>query len=265
MFHRTTLLTAALLSLGLALPAACGKDEPLAPKAEALEEAAPKSEASVPWTLTTEDAQVRFEMEAPFERQEGKVPSSAISGTLHLDLGDLTQSTGLIAVSIADLEIFMQKTEEAGKFGGEMEKDATQNEHMRDWLEIGDDAPADALEQNQRVQFSLAEVVEATPKDLTAMEGSERSVELTIKGEFLLHQRKTAKTVKLRATFEFEGDTPKSVRVETVEPFGVSLSEHDVRPRTGFGTLAKKTLGALSDKVAEQADVSVAFTATPAS
>jgi len=260
----TRIATALPLLTLLVLPAGCGgEDVPLAPKAEKLEEVAPKVETAAAWALQSEGAKVTFEMQAPFERQDGEVPAAAVSGTLHLDPRDLRQSTGLVAVDIGELQIFMQKAEEAGKYG-EREKSDLQNEHMRDWLEIGDDVPAEALAKNRRVEFSLREVVEVSQADVSKLSGAERTVTLTVKGDFLLHQRKVEKTVTLAAIFHYEGDRPTRVDVRTTEPFAVSLPEHDVHPRTGFGTLAKKTLGALSDKVGEEAKVSVAFSATPA-
>lgn len=248
----------------LCVPAACGGEEvALAPRSQKLEQAVPKTETAAQWSVVSEDSEVTFEMQAPFERQYGEVPSSAISGTLHLDPTDLRQSTGLVAVDISQLEIFMHKANEEGEFG-EREKSETQNEHMRDWLEIGDDVPAPQLDDNRTVEFSLREVVEASPANVSAMTGPQRVVTLTAKGEFLLHQRKSEQTVKLQATFHYDGDRPTSVDVETLEPFAVALPAHDVRPRTGFGSLANKTLGALSDKVGEEARVRVSFSATPA-
>ena len=254
-------ITSSLFAL-LALPVGCaGEDVKLAPKAEQLKEAAPKSEAAMEWAVQAKGSEVGFEMQAPFERQDGTVPESALSGSLHIDVQDLRQSTGLIAVDISELEIYMQKAEEEGKYG-EREKSDLQNEHMRDWLEIGEDAPADQLAKNRRVQFSLLEVTEASAAP-SSLSGAERTVELTVKGEFLLHQHKVEKTVDLSATFHYEGDTPTRIDVKTRAPFKVALPEHDVRPRTGFGALAKKTLGALSDKVGEEAQVSLSFSATP--
>lgn len=252
-----------LVLLSLLVPAACKDDVELAPKAEKLEEAAPKTEAATVFTVQAEGSAVSFEMQAPFERQEGTVPTQALSGSLHVDPHDLTKTTGLVMVDLAKLEIFMQKAEEEGDYG-EREKSDVQNEHMRDWLEIGDDVPADVLKDNQRVEFSITEVKDVSTADVSAMEGAERTVTFTAGGEFLLHQRKSPKAVKMEATFHYQGDTPTTVEVRTVEPFAVGLAEHDVRPRTGFGTLAQKTLSTLSSKVAEEAQVSVSFTAVPA-
>lgn len=257
-------LALAFGALALAPLSGCGEDPKLAPKSEALSAAKPKSEAAVEWAVQGEGSTVRFEMQAPFEKQDGTVPASALSGTLHIDPTDLRKSTGLLTVDIGELEIFMQKAEEKGEYG-ERIKDDTQNEHMRDWLEIGDDAPDAERAKNRAVQFSLLEVTDASATDLGTLSGAERTVTLTANGEFLLHQHKVKKTVKLSATFHYEGDKATGLDVKTVSPFAVALPEHDVRPRTGFGKLAKKTLGALADKVGEQADVTVEFSAIPAS
>ncbi len=262
MQRRFVVLLPLLGSLMLS-PACGGEDVELAPKAEKLEQVAPKTQTAMAWTVQGTGSTVTFEMEAPFERQDGTVPATALSGSLHLDLGDLTKSTGLLTVDISALEIFMQKAEDEGQYG-ERDKSDLQNEHMRDWLEIGDDVPADILAKNRAVQFSLLEVTKASSADVTAMTGAERTVTLTVNGEMLLHQHKTPKTANLEATFTFDGDRATGLRVRTLSPFGVSLAEHDVRPRTGFGALAKKTLGAMSSKVGEQAAVSVSFSATPA-
>nr|MCH9686279.1 hypothetical protein [Deltaproteobacteria bacterium] len=152
--------------------------------------------------------------------------------------------------------------DDAGQFGAR-DKSDLQNEHMRDWLEIGDDVPAADLAKNRTVQFSLLEVTDASATDILAMPGATRTVTFTAKGQMLLHQHQTSKTVKMEAQFTFEGDTPRALTVRSLSPLPVGLAEHDVRPRTGFGALAKKTLGAMSSKVGEQAQVSVSFSAVP--
>jgi hypothetical protein len=69
------------------------------------------------------------------------------------------------------------------------------------------------------------------------------------------------KTAKLEAVFKYKGDKPESVTVKTIEPFGVNLEEHDVKPREAFGKLAKQTLEILAPKVAKEAMVSLEFSA----
>ena len=48
------------------------------------------------------------------------------------------------------------------------------------------------------------------------------------------------------------------------QPLTIGLDEYDVRPRTGFGKLAARTLEALAPKVAKFAEVHLEFVAKPA-
>jgi hypothetical protein len=245
---------------------ACGGESapppPLAEKQAPIQTQAAKEQA-VPFTVASQDAQVTFAMEAPLEKQDGEVPATAVSGELQVDLEDLTKTTGLVNLDISDLVIYQQKAEKEGAAYGERIKSDVQNEHMRDWLEIGEDAPAAEADKNKLVQFALGGIEDASQTDIRTMSGPERTVSFVGVGEFRLHQRVTTKRVKLEATFHFEGDAPTSVDVRTVEPFLVGLAEHDVRPRTAFGKLASTTLEAISPKVGKEAEVSVAFTAKP--
>lgn len=237
------------------------KPRPAAKRAE-IEAVAKKTAAAVTFVADSSTADVAFEMQAPLEKQEGAVPAAAVSGQIDVDLTDLGKSTGLINVDIADLLIYQQRAEEEGGYG-ERQKSDLQNEHMRDWLEIGDDAPAADAEKNALVQFALHRIEQASVKNVATLEGAGRKVTFTGVGEFRLHQRVVAKKVKLEAVFHFDGDEPKSVDVRTVEPLRVDLAEHDVRPRTGFGKLAEKTLEMMAPKVGREAEVSVSLTLRP--
>lgn len=256
-----------IASFALAVPliAAVGcqnkaEQKPLAEKTEQIETVEKKTVESM--TFAIDDGEVGFEMQAPFEKQDGTVPEGAVSGEINVDLMDLTKSTALVNVDISDMEIYQQKAEEEGEYGERVKSDL-QNEHMRDWLEIGEDAPPDEAEKNRTIQFKLDAVKDASAASITEMEGDERKVTFTGVGDFRLHQRSAKKEVKLTATFTYADGKPQSVKVESVDPFVVDLKEHDVRPRTGFGQLAEKTLSAMSPKVGQEAQVSVAFTAKP--
>ena len=130
--------------------------------------------------------------------------------------------------------------------------------------EAEDEAACEAAKKkNENVEFVITKV-ETDKKDITALTGETRTIEATITGDFLLHQKKTSQTAKVKITFEMAGDEPQSVHVETTEPFGIGLAEHDVRPRTAFGQLAEKTLDVLvseDKKVAQEAMVSLDLTA----
>jgi hypothetical protein len=253
-----------LLSI-LVAAAACGSGAPTAPLAEKkaeIQQVAKKTESAIAFVVDPQLAKVGFTMEAPFERQDGKVPTGAVTGRIDVDPENLGKVTGLVNVDITDLVIYQQAAEQEGQYG-ERTKSDLQNEHMKDWLEIGDDAPPEEAMKNKLVQFALESVEAPTPARLDPKAGGDQVVTFTAMGEVRVHQRAAKKRVPMKATFHFEGDHPSSVEVETLEPLVVDLAEHDVHPRTGFGKLAEKTLSAMSPKVAKEAAIGVKFTARP--
>jgi polyisoprenoid-binding protein YceI len=237
----------------------------LAEQAEKLTIAAPKSHGALRFVVEATGGELGFDMDAPIEKIRGRVPPAALSGEIFVDPSDLARTTGLVHVDLRELELFQRKADEEGKPFGEETKNDTQNQHAREWLEIGADAPADALAKNALIEFSLREIKDLSATDLGKLTGAERKVTFTATGEFLLHQRKASKSVKLEATFAYAGDAtasgPTSVRVKSLEPLEIGLDEYDVHPREGFGKLAAKTLQALSPKVAKAAAVHLEFTA----
>jgi len=244
---------------------ACGSEHapPLAEKREEIKPVEKKTPTAVSFVVEDPDAKVTFTMEAPFERQDGEVPASAVTGSFDVDLSDLSKSTGLINVDIAELAIYQQSAEEAGNYG-ERSKSDLQNEHMRDWLEIGDDAPAEDAKKNRLIQFAIANVENPSVASLSAAGGATQTITFTAVGEFRLHQRVATKKAEIEATFHFEGEFPTSVDVKTVKPLKLELAEYDVHPRKGFGKLADKTLEMMAPKVARDADVNVQFHAAAA-
>lgn len=237
--------------------AGCG-DEPaaqLAPEAKgsALASSAPKSAAAKAYTINKGASMVVFNMEAPDEKIRGKAEGST-EGTLFIDPKDLSQTTGNIVVDIDSLVLVQRKKDDSGAFKDE-ENVPKQNEHARAWLEIDANAPAEIRAKNKRVEFRISSIESVSEKDLSKLSGAERTVTLKAKGDFLLHQRQSVKTVDLKATFTYEGDNPTGVVIKTASPFAVGLAEHDVRPRDGFGKLAAKGLDALGSKVAKEAMV----------
>jgi polyisoprenoid-binding protein YceI len=255
----------ALLTLSTLLLACGGEPVKLAEQAEKLTIAAPKSQGALRFVVEATGGELGFDMDAPIEKIRGRVPPSALSGEIFVDPSDLARTTGLVHVDLRELELFQRKADEEGKPFGEETKNDTQNQHAREWLEIGADAPADALAKNALIEFSLREIKDLSATDLGKLTGAERKVTFTATGDFLLHQRKASKSVKLEATFAYAGDAtasgPTSVRVKSLEPLEIGLDEYDVHPREGFGKLAAKTLQALSPKVAKAAAVHLEFTA----
>lgn len=256
--HR--LCTLALLSTALML-AGCDSGKPaapLAPSAERLEPPKPKSVAAIAYAVTKGGSSIEFSMEAPIEQITGRV-RDAVTGEVKVDLTDLSKTTALITADIGSLVLTQRKKANTGDaaYGDETKQDK-QNEHARGWLEIDDKNPDH--ETHRRVQLTVTSV-KADATDVTKLTGDERKVKATVSGEFLLHGRKTAKTVDVEVTFTFKDGQATALRVRSVKPFAVGLEEHDVRPRDALGKLANTLLSELSDKVAKEAQVSLDFTA----
>lgn len=256
--------TVSVLVVGgaLLLGAAGCDDKPataLAPTATALGSAQPAARGATKLTVDKASSLVEITMDAPIEKIGGKIAGAA-EGEINVDPSDLTKTTGKLVVDISGLELFQKVADDKGEFGEEKKSDL-QNKHARDWLQIGEDAPAKEKADFSRSEFLLNKVESASATDLTKMTGPERKVTLKLSGDFLLHGRKSSKTVEVEATFQVEGDKITSVAVKTTQPFAAGLAEHDVHPRTGFSVLAEKGLDALGQKVAKEAQVSVAFTA----
>lgn len=256
--------TAACLALAFAaFGSACEEKSPasLAPQASALASAAPATQMSRKFVVTTDESNVDFTMDAELEKISGRAPKS-IQGELFVDLKRIGKTSGLLKVDLLDLTLFQRKRKKAGEEFGEEVKQEKQNEDARIWLQINDDAPADAREQNRWVEFKLEEVTEASTSDVSAMSGAERQVTATVEGTVRLHGRVTKKTAKLMLTFHFDGDEPKSLSVKTLEPIDISLEEYDIHPRKAFDKLADATLETLGAKVAKIAKINVQFEAS---
>ncbi|UQA58446.1 hypothetical protein [Polyangium aurulentum] len=261
---QTTLLA---LALTLAAPHLGGcEDKPspgAAPTSSALAPAKPKTEAARTFVVDAQGSRASFLMDAPIEKIHGDA-LDAITGEVFVDLEDLTKSTGLLKVDLDKLVLYQQKRENETAAFSERSKSDLQNEHARNWLEIGKDVSEETKKKNRFVELKITKVETAGPKNVLTMTGADRKVELTVTGDLRLHERTVPKTAKIEATFEYEGDKLVSLAVKTVEPIAVSLEEHDVRPRDTLGKILQKTqeeLSTLGKKVSKDAMISVDFTA----
>lgn len=198
-------------------------------------------------------------MDAPLEKIYGEA-NQAILGEVFVDVADISKSRGLLRIDLLKLVLSQEKREDAEGAFGERVKQEKQNEHMRTWFEIGDDAPPLIREKNRFVEFKLTRLVPSVP-NLSALQGNVRTFTATVTGDLRLHQRTVSRTTKLEVTLRYAGEKPVSLHVKSLEPIQVSLEEHDVRPRTAFGRLAEKTLAASSAKVASSVPVLIEFEA----
>ena len=251
------------LALGLGLTiSGCdeGPSKNAAPVSSSLEPAAKPTEGSA-FEVKSDSSKVTFQMDAPIEKIFGDVPGSA-SGEFYVDLHDITKSTGLVKIDLEKLVVYQQKREKEDAEFGEKVKNDTQNEHVMNWLEIGKDAPEAEKAKNRYIEFKVKKIETAGEKDITKLTGAERKVDLTVPGDFRLHQRTVEKTAKLELTVTYDGDKPKSLSIKSKEPIPVDMEKHDVRPREAFGKLAQATFDTLSKKVNKMPQVSLEFEAT---
>jgi len=251
--------SAVLIAAGLVTGCDDKPSAPLAPTATALKTAKPVTEGAQRFVIDEASGKTSFAMEAPKEKIRGRV-DGAMTGEASINLSDLSKSTLNVVVDISGIEIYQRLIGDDGNFKEESKSDM-QNDHAREWLEIGESAPEDVRKKNSRAQFVARRLDKASAKDVTKLSGAKRKITATVTGDFLLHGRKSPQTVEVEATFTFDGDQPKSVSIRTTKPFVVSLAQHDVRPRSTFGKLAQKTLEQMAPKVAKDAEVSLEFTA----
>ncbi len=234
-----------------------------APTSSALAPAKPKTETARAFAVETTGNKASFLMDAPIEKIFGEA-EGAIAGEVFADLEDLTRSTGLVKVDLDKLVLYQQKRDNETAAFSERSKSDLQNEHARNWLEIGKDVSEETKQKNRFIEFKITKVETAGPKNVLTMQGAERKVTLTVTGDLRLHERTVPKTAKVEATFKFEGDKPTAVAVKTVEPLAVNLEEHDVRPRDTLGKILQKTqeeLSTLGKKVSKDAMISLDFVA----
>lgn len=256
---RNHVWVAALVGAGLVTGCDDGASVPLAPTATALETAKPAAAGAQRFEIEQASGKTSFAMEAPKEKIRGRV-DGAMTGEASINLSDLSKSTLNVTVDIGGIELYQRLADDDGEFSEESKSDM-QNAHAREWLEIGESAPEEIRKKNSRAQFVARTLDKVSAKDVTKLTGAERKVTATVTGDFLLHGRKSQQTVEIEAVFTFDGDKATSVSVRTTKAFKVDLAAHDVRPRSAFGKLAKKTLEQMAPKVAKEAEVSLEFVA----
>lgn len=251
---RTSLLLGvALMAGGVAV--ACDKnDEPTPPRTAppALQSAAPAKSSELRLSLAS-GGEASFLIDAPLEKIKGV--AKTFRGALSLDPDKLASLRGQVE---ADLGTLVTSSFE------DQEKNGKQTEHARNWLELGGDVDAKARAENQWARFIIRSVKEKAGALSAATQNADRrEVELSVEGDFWLHGVTAPKSATLIATFEGPADALRSVSFRTVEPFHVSLREHDVKPRDVAGTFLIGALERVGDKIVDDVQISLAFSAQP--
>jgi hypothetical protein len=207
-------------------------------------------------------------IDMPAPKEHIKAGTEAATGTLDVDVMNLANTRGEVK---ADLLTISTKT------FGDAEKDKTQTAHARTWLEVADGEegklPDDVKTANRYAVYAIRSIDNLSASDLTKVpatkDGAEevRTVTATTHGEFLVHGHKVDRDADVEVQFRYPpgspADKPKSLAIKSKKPLRATLAEHEVKPRDGFGKIAKGAFNLLGTKVAEVADITLDLRATP--
>lgn len=239
----------------------------LAPSASSLAAAVPPPSAMVTKFAIDPKSETSLMLEAPDLTIKAK--TSAAAGTLDVDMKNLASSRGEVKVDLTTITMSTYGTE----------KDKTQTVHARTWLEVadGEDGKLDdkVKEQHRYAVYAIRSIENPSATDVTKVlptkDGTDdvRTISMTTKGELLVHGHKVDRDAEVEVGFRYDAgaapDRPKAITVKTKKPFRVTLAQHDVKPRDGFGKIAKGSFNLLGTKVAENADISLDLRAKPQS
>lgn len=244
--------SAALLG-SLVLVACSNEEKPptrVAPPSAASASAAVVKQGEATFAVASEGT-ASFLIDAPLEKIQGN--ATTFRGTLTADPQRLDSLRGQVDVDLGSLET---ETFDDAK------KNAKQTAHARNWLELGPDVAAKTRAENQWARFTLRSV-KFTPSALSAAAevDGKRKLAVAAEGDFWLHGVTVPKAVKLAATFEGPVAAPRLIAIETTEPMGVSLKEHDVKPRDITGQFLQGALERVGDKIVDDVQISLRFRA----
>lgn len=265
-----TILVGAAVGTVAGLGLLCGlvaceekKNAQLLPAASSVTSSAPPTTSANFTKLTIDPASTTtLSLEAP--KEHIKAATSAAAGTLDVDLQNIVNSRGEIKIDLGTLTT---------KTFPEEEKNKSQTMHARTWLEVadGEEGPLDpkVKETNRWAVFAIKSIENPSATDVTKipLAGDQRKVTMTTKGDLLVHGRKAEnRTAEVEVAFLYDpgapADKPKAATIKSTKPFRVVLAEHDVKPRDGFGKIAKQSFHLLGTKVADNADISLDLRAT---
>jgi hypothetical protein len=265
------IIVAPTLALAVGLGAAgCDDKKPqnLAPAASSL---APSTVAPSAKSMKFAiDPKSTTSIDMPAPKEHIKAGTDGAAGTLDIDFTNLAQTRGEVK---ADLTTLSTKT------FGDADKDKTQTGHARTWLEVADGEegklPDDVKAANKYAVYAIRSVDNLSATDLTKVPATKdgadevRTVTATTHGEFLVHGHKVDRDADVEVAFHYAPgaapDKPKALTIKSKKPLRATLAEHDVKPRDGFGKIAKGAFNLLGTKVAEVADITLDLRAAPQS
>lgn len=209
-------------------------------------------------------------IDMPAPKEHIKASTDGATGTLEVDVTDLSNTRGEVRV---DLTTLTTKTFD------DPDKNKAQTTHARTWLEVADGEegklPEELKAQHRYAVYAIRSLDALSATDLSKVSATKdgaddvRSVRLTSHGELLIHGHKVDLDAELEVQFRYLGGAdvakPRAIVIKTRKPLRATLADYDVRPRDGFGKIAKGAFNLLGTKVADVADISLDLRATPQS
>jgi hypothetical protein len=262
---RATLAALAVVVLG-----ATGCDEK-----KAAGGAAPAATSLAPSTTSAASKTVKFtidpksstSIDMPAPKEHIKAGTDVASGTVDVDLMNLANTRGEVKADLLSLTTTTF---------GDAAKDKTQTNHARTWLEVADGEEGkladDVKAANRYAVYAIRSVDGLSATDLTKVaptkDGADdvRTVTATTHGELLIHQHKVDRDAEVEIQFRYAPgatpDKPRSISIKSKKPLRATLADHEVKPRDGFGKIAKQAFNLLGTKVADVADITLDLRAT---
>jgi hypothetical protein len=243
----------------------CGKKEDPQQAAPAATLSASKADPGAMTAKYTVDGKGTTSIDMPAPKEHIKADTTAMAGSLEVDLVNLANSRGELK---ADLTTLSTHT-----FGSE-DDNATQTKHARTWLEVVVDGKTN--EDQRWAVFAIRSIDGLSEPNVSKVaptkDGSDdvRKVSMTVHGDFLVHGHKVAKDATVDVEFRYPSGAaadskPTVIHVKTKTPMHIVLADHDIKPRDNLGVIAQRSFHLLGTKVADTADVTIDLKAAPAS
>lgn len=257
----------AAMTVAIGLVACDDKKATTAPVASSLAPStpAPTTNKTLKFAIDPRSA-TTIDMPAP--KEHIKAVTAGAMGTIEVDPMNLANTRGEIK---ADMLSLTTKTFD------DAAKDKSQTTHARTWLEVADGEEGkldDSVKNaNRWAVYAIRSIENLSATDLIKIAPTKagadevRTVTATTRGELLLHGHKVDRDADVEVAFHYPvggaADKPSSLTIKSKKPFRTTLSDYDVKPRDGFGKIAKGAFNLIGTKVAEVADVSLDLRATP--
>lgn len=211
--------------------------------------------------LADEDSTLGFGMVTPLEEIRGVLPG--VSGKLMVNPEVLSEMTGLMRADLDLLTLYQRtRSNEQARFSAET-RNTLQNEHARNWLEIGADVPEARRQANRQVVFRPTKIDVVGAQTLSALAKQGSSATLDVRGDLTLHGMTKPVAARLLVTADINNGQLSGLHFKTHEPIVIDLATFGIEARDGIGKLAQKTVGAFAPKVAKEAFVSIDWVARP--